>query len=150
MDWSLVLFLLKWILLGLVYMFLGLVLVGVTREMRLRVPQAASSSVSAVSIGRLRVIQAGSDPELAQGAVIALRPDTQIGAKRGNAIILRDRFVSANHARLRWDGVSWWVEDLKSTNGTFVNQKRVSPGTAESLPVGAVLQLGDMFFEMIE
>jgi hypothetical protein len=149
MDWSLVLFLLKWLLLGLVYVFLSILLVGVTREMRLRIPQTAATSTT-ISIGRLRVVQPGSDPGLAQGAVLALRPDSQVGAKRGNTIILRDRFISGNHAHLRWDGVSWWIEDMNSTNGTFINQKRIPPGVAEPLPYGSVVQLGDMIFEMIE
>jgi pSer/pThr/pTyr-binding forkhead associated (FHA) protein len=149
MDWSLVLFSLKWILLGLVYLFLAIVLVGVTREMRLRVPQVTTST-PAVSIGRLRVVQPGSDPSLHVGTILALRPDSQVGAKRGNTITLRDQFISGKHARLHWDGVSWWIEDLNSTNGTFINQKRVAPGIAEPLPYGAVVQFGDMMFEMLE
>lgn len=149
MDWSLLLFSLKWLFLGLVYIVLILILVGVTREMRLRLPQV-SVQTPAISIGRLRVLQPGSDPEVNQGTVLALRPDSLVGAKRGNTILLRDRFISGKHARLRWDGVSWWVEDLNSTNGTYVNQQRISPGVAEALPYGAILQIGDMVFEMIE
>ncbi|MBE0695571.1 MAG: FHA domain-containing protein [Anaerolineaceae bacterium] len=149
MDWSLILFLLKWVLLGLVYVVLGLLLVGVIREMRLRVPQTASQS-SAVSIGRLRVIQSGSDPRLSPGAVLVLRPDSLVGTKQGCTIILRDLFISGEHARLYWDGVAWWIEDLNSTNGTFINQNRIPPGVAEPLAYGAILQMGDMMFEMIE
>lgn len=29
--------------------------------------------------------------------------------------------VSRQHARIKWDGKSYWIEDLKSTNGTFLN-----------------------------
>ncbi len=105
---------------------------------------------SSVSIGRLRIIQPGSDPRLAKGAILTLRPETVLGTKKGSTIIIRDQFVSGKHARLRWDGISWWIEDLGSTNGTFINQKRISPNASELLPYGAILQIGDMVFEMIE
>ena len=50
-----------------------------------------------------------------------------------------DEFASARHARIepRTDGV--WVEDLGSTNGTFVNGKRI---TAERLQAGDVVRIG--------
>lgn len=148
MDWGLILFLLKWIFLGLVYLVLILLLGGVMREMRMRLPQ--STAQTALTYGRLRVIRPGSDPDLHPGSILILRPVTHLGARRGNTILLRDRYVSGRHARLRWDGVSWWVEDLNSTNGTFINQRRLAAGTPEVLPFGAVLSLGDMSFEMME
>src|SRR5512136_2488961 len=120
MDWSVFLFIMKWIFLGLVYLVLFLLLIGVQREMRLRLPQAVPSS-GTVTLGRLRVIQPGGDPRLRAGAIITLRPETNIGSQAGNDLVLRDRFVSGQHARLRWDGASWWVDDLNSTNGTFIN-----------------------------
>lgn len=149
MDWSIVLFLAKWVLLALVYLFLGMIMAGITREMSVRLPMATSHT-SAISYGRMRVLQAGSDNQLQPGTVLVLHPETRLGARRGNSILLRDRYISGNHARLRWDGVSWWVEDMNSTNGTFVNRKRVQPGFPETISFGATLQLGDMSFEMIE
>jgi pSer/pThr/pTyr-binding forkhead associated (FHA) protein len=148
MDWNLLLFILKWILLGLVYLVLLLVLVGVTREMRQRLPQTAPQT--SISYGRLRVLQAGSDPRLRPGTILTLQPETNLGAQKGNTIILRDQFISGHHARVRWDGVSWWVEDLNSTNGTLINRQRIAPGAAEPFPPGAVLEVGDMAFEMLD
>ncbi len=149
MDWSIFLFIMKWIFLGLVYLVLLLLLIGVQREMRLRLPQ--SSSANTVStFGRLRVIQPGSDPRLQPGAIVPLQPETNVGSQAGNDLILRDRYVSGHHARLRWDGVSWWVEDLNSTNGTYINRQRVTPGVPAGLVSGSVLEIGDLAFEMIE
>lgn len=149
MDWSVLLFILKWILLGLVYLVLFLLIVGVTREMRLRLPTAAPTTTSN-SVGQLRVIQSGSDSARRPGMLLPLQPETSIGANKDNFIVLKDRFVSSHHARLRWDGVSWWLEDLNSTNGTYINRQRVQPGTSEPLPSGAVVEIGDMAFEMLE
>lgn len=149
MDWSVILFILKWIFLGLVYLVLILLLVGVTREMRLRLPAAAPTTASS-GFGRLRVIQPGTDTRMRPGMVVSLEPDTTIGAQPDNTIVLQDRFISGHHVRLRWDGINWWVEDMNSTNGTFLNRNRVQPGASEPIASGAVLEIGDMAFEMVE
>ncbi len=149
MDWSIFLFIMKWIFLGLVYLVLLLLLIGVQREMRLRLPQSTSTNTVS-TFGHLRVIQPGSDPRLQPGAIVPLQPETNVGSQAGNDLILRDRYVSGHHARLRWDGVSWWVDDLNSTNGTDINRQRVMPGVPAGLSSGAVLEIGDLAFEMIE
>src|SRR5512133_3796632 len=100
MDWSIFLFVLKWIFLGLVYLILLMLIIGVQREMRLRMPNQQSSQVT--SFGRLRVLQPGADPRLRLGAVLTLKPETSIGSQPDNDLILRDQFVSGHHARLRW------------------------------------------------
>ena len=61
---------------------------------------------------------------------------TQIRRFRGNEITLGRDFncecvlpsetVSAHHARLSFHHGQWWLEDLNSTNGTFINGERVS------------------------
>ena len=149
MDWSIFLFSMKWIFLGLVYLVLMLLIIGVQREMRIRLPQAAPSS-GAASIGRLRVIRQGSDPRLRPGSLVALKPEMAIGSQGDNDLVLRDRFVSSHHANLRWDGVTWWIEDLNSTNGTFVNQQRVTPGAPLAVPGGSMLEVGDVSFEVMD
>lgn len=149
MDWSIFLFVLKWIFLGLVYLVLMLLLIGVQREMRLRLPQAAPASAAA-SFGQLRVIRAGTDPRLRPGGMITLKPEMSIGSQADNDLILRDRYVSGHHASLRWDGVSWWVEDFGSTNGTFVNQQRLNPNTPVSMLAGSIFEVGDVSFEVLE
>lgn len=148
MDWSIVLFVFKWIFLGLVYLVLLLLLVAVQREMRLRLP--ASQAGGAVAYGRLRVLQPGSDTRLRPGAVLSLQPEMTVGSQAGNDLVVLDRYVSGRHARLHWDGISWWVEDLNSTNGTFVNQQRLAPGAPQALAASAVLTFGDVSFELLE
>ncbi|HEY7923021.1 MAG TPA: FHA domain-containing protein [Vicinamibacteria bacterium] len=56
-----------------------------------------------------------------------LREDEAVlGREPGLAIALPAEGVSRRHARVSWDGKSHWVEDLRSTNGTFVNGHPVS------------------------
>lgn len=52
-----------------------------------------------------------------------------------------DRAVSSRHARIFVRGEEWWIEDLGSLNGTFVDNAPI--GTAEArLTAGAVVELG--------
>jgi FHA domain len=74
------------------------------------------------------------------GETIEIATATVIGRDGRSGVRLEgDEFASARHARVdpRSDGT--WVEDLGSTNGTFVNGKRI---TAERLEPGDVLRVG--------
>ncbi len=53
------------------------------------------------------------------------------------------KVVSGAHARLVHDGRDWWVEDLGSRNGTYVNDRRLSPGARELAAPGTVICLGE-------
>jgi hypothetical protein len=65
---------------------------------------------------------------------------TSIGRARANDIALEDVAVSSEHCRVRQEDGRFVVHDLKSTNGTFVNDRRV---TRHPLEDGDVLQVGE-------
>jgi pSer/pThr/pTyr-binding forkhead associated (FHA) protein len=77
---------------------------------------------------------------LGVGQHLALEAVTSLGRDSSNTIALDDGSVSAKHAVLYSRRGRWWVEDLKSTNGTLVNDELVLQPT----PVGMddVIQLG--------
>ena len=54
-------------------------------------------------------------------------------------ICIPDDNISRVHSRLDWDGTSWVVVDLGSTNGTFVNGERLEE---RKLEAGDVLKIG--------
>jgi hypothetical protein len=146
--WSVLLFSAKWLFIGLIYLALFVVLVAVRREMRLQV--AGRLPATSAAAGRLKIIEAGSDPQARPGAILALQNETAIGADKGNEIVLADRCVSAWHARLRWDGAEWWLEDRDSKNGTWVNGRLYPPHREQPVPFGASLTIGEMVFELLE
>ena len=48
-----------------------------------------------------------------------------VGRKPDNDIVIDNPAISGHHCRLSKQGGTWFVEDLDSTNGTFVNEKRI-------------------------
>lgn len=50
--------------------------------------------------------------------------------------------VSTTHARLVVQEGRWWLEDLGSRNGTYLDDAKVSPDSPQSLAVGSVIRLG--------
>ena len=142
------LFALKWVFVGLIYFVLLAVLVAVRREMALRL--RAGQSLPSTAVGRLLVSQAGSDSETRPGAVWLLKPENTLGADPENDLVLNDNLVSGRHARLRWDGAGWWLEDLGSKNGTLVNGERIVAFAAQRVALKSRIQLGDMVFELQE
>ena len=53
------------------------------------------------------------------------KPELLIGRELVNDIVISDADVSRKHARLAQQGEDWLVEDLASTNGTYVNGERL-------------------------
>jgi len=69
---------------------------------------------------------------------------TTVGRSAGNDIVLPDSYLSAKHALFRADGQQFAVEDLASTNGTFVNGTRLAQAAA--LKNGDRITLGRLTF----
>jgi hypothetical protein len=147
-DLNTLLFAGKWLFIGVIYLFLFIVLIAVRREMRLRI--GGRERLPSETPGSLRIRSPGGDSWLQKGAVFNLNPETRLGASADNDIVLSDPFVSSQHARMVWDGVNWWVEDLGSKNGTFIGELRLPPMKPYILPVGAMLRLGDVILELLE
>ena len=68
------------------------------------------------------------------------RPVCSIGRGEQSDVRLRDDSVSSTHATLLRKGDTWYVVDLRSVNGTFVDGYRIA-GERE-LPTGATLRVG--------
>jgi hypothetical protein len=146
------LFLARWVFIGLIYLALFVVIFAVRRElsMQVRGGRAAPRPAPGLAPGRLRVLSGGSDRAIKPGQVIPLGLETHLGAAADNDVVLRDQFMSGHHAILRWDGAGWWLEDLGSKNGSRVNQTPVYPHRPVRAQSGARLGLGDVQLELLE
>lgn len=63
-----------------------------------------------------------------------------IGRDIGNSIVINDGLISKYHAAVRSVGEEFWIEDLESTNGVFVNGKKISQ--PQRLQDGNLIKLG--------
>jgi hypothetical protein len=74
------------------------------------------------------------------GDIIKLNSSESIIGRGSTAhVVLDDSGASRHHARILWNGKTAGLEDLKSTNGTFLNSKRI---TASPLEHGDVIGVG--------
>ena len=79
-----------------------------------------------------------------KGRVFPLEGDRcVIGRDDSCQIVLADSSVSSEHARLSHDSTGWRVANLLSTNGTFVNDQKIS---SEALHHGDRVRLGRVEF----
>ncbi len=120
----------------LLYFFLWQVLRVVLRDLRTGGLPAADTSRL---LGQLVVVNAGPTG-LAVGKSFPLSQVNMIGRSVESDIALNDTFMSADHARLERRGDQWILEDLHSTNGTFVNGFEVRDAT--SVNVGDIIRVG--------
>jgi diguanylate cyclase (GGDEF)-like protein len=95
----------------------------------------------------LVVIYAPVESELGKRHVLQ-RDITSIGRDRENDIVLDSDSVSRRHARIELRDGAFFVVDLDSTNGTFVNDEP-EPVTASQLRQGDQLKIGDTIFKYL-
>jgi len=131
----LVIWIVRLLFLGLLYLFLARVVRSLLQDLR------AAAREPGASPGRLIVIESpAGEPE--QGRSFDLDAITTLGRDVNNAIVIDDPFASSEHAVLTFRGRSWYVEDLGSTNGTYVNGRAVaavSPlGFGDEMSIGQV------------
>jgi hypothetical protein len=82
------------------------------------------------------------------GLELPLGTDTlTIGRSSDSALVIRDDYTSSHHARLLLRGDDWAIQDLDSTNGTFVAGQRVTGG-AVALALGTPIKVGATTFEL--
>ncbi|HET8526390.1 MAG TPA: FHA domain-containing protein [Actinomycetota bacterium] len=82
----------------------------------------------------------------ARSTPVKLRDQVEIGRGDRCAIRLRDTYVSQVHARLYPKDGAWYVEDLGSTNGTLLNDRRVQAPV--EVHAGDVLKVGKTVLEL--
>ena len=86
-------------------------------------------------------------PIIPPGVVFPLEGWINVGRAATSDIVLDEQFVSSTHARLVPRGQFFYVEDLGSTNGTFVNEKQV---TEAQLKMDSRLRIGETTFRYEE
>jgi hypothetical protein len=148
-----VLSVLKYALLALLYFFIYRAVRSVAVEISGRRVSPARSSeqrgkrpARAASKGRSPSAVVVHEPDGARSRTVRLSGSTEIGRAESCAIRLEDTYVSQVHARLANANGSWTLEDLGSTNGTYVNDRRV--GAPVVVHAGDVVRVGKTLLEL--
>lgn len=138
---------------------IGVVTVRLTRRTRRAspAPRATAPAAPVPTAGSIMPRQAATQQDAlrpltaAQGCLTVIRgqanaasfdltPGVTLTIGRGptNVVVLHDQGVSRHHARLEFVNGSWFITDLQSSNGTFVNGARV---TLQALRPGDQIQI---------
>lgn len=143
LDLDLFVLLLRLCMLGLLYLFLAQVVFTIRRDLG---NAARGSAPGPKSLAHLAVVET-TDPDLMVGQLIGLLPTTTLGRGPHNAVTLNDTFVSSSHAVITLRGKHWWLEDLNSTNGTFLNRGQVREPTP--IEFGDILDIGHVKLKLV-
>jgi pSer/pThr/pTyr-binding forkhead associated (FHA) protein len=109
-------------------------------------PASAKPSTGPATIATAKRLVITSGPKA--GLELPLGADSlTIGRSSESALVIRDDYTSSHHARLMLRGDSWAIQDLDSTNGTFVAGQRVS-GSPVTLSLGTPIKVGATTFEL--
>ena len=79
---------------------------------------------------------------LSTGRTRLLEPEHFIGRAPTCALVIDERYISAQHAVLRWTGDRWELKDLGSRNGTFLNGSRIKPSDEHDVRRGERVAFG--------
>lgn len=60
-----------------------------------------------------------------RGELFTLSPNTTVGTDPKCTLVLNDKFMSSKHAEIKAENGVWVLRDSGSTNGTYVNNRRV-------------------------
>jgi len=69
-----------------------------------------------------------------------------IGRADDSTLVLDDDYASTRHARISLRGTDWYVEDLGSTNGTYLDRAKVTAPLR--VPLGAPIRIGKTVIEL--
>ncbi len=132
---AVIVFILRLALLAVLFSFLGWAVYTLWRDLKFQSQSLVEKNIPYISVHRTT--------EEADARQIYTLPDLRIGRDPTCEIALDDETVSTHHARLFFKNKQWWIEDLLSTNGTYLNDEKVETPTilisGDEIRVGKVL-----------
>lgn len=146
-----VLSVLKYSLLVLLYFFIYRAVKSVALDVAGRKPvrrqaRAPTAKPARAPRGRAPSAVVVHAPDGKKVGTFPLSGTLSIGRGKGCAIQPDDAYVSQMHARVFGRDGQWFVEDLGSTNGTFVNDRRVA--SPVQVHAGDVIRVGKTVLEL--
>ena len=121
------------------YGFLGWAFYTLLQELRLQGNQLAAQKKLGISFH--------IKPEKSKESVQHFtQPEIMLGRDTNCDLTVMDDALSAHHARITYHHGQWWLEDLNSTNGTYLNNEKLN--TAAVVITGDEFRCGNTLFSI--
>ena len=148
---DLVLDLLKFVLLGMLYIFIARAVRTINLELKPTNTGAPARPAPAPARaparrGKKAPTKAVVTEGPASGRSLKLDQEITIGRNEKCGLVLDDTYVSQMHARIFAKGDAYMIEDLGSTNGTYLNRRRIT--SAAELQRGDQVKIGKTVLEL--
>jgi len=137
---KILIWIMRFVLLGMIYVFLYKVIKIMYNDLK------GSKEKTGLSAG-IEVVEISDDCSIPIGAVYPLHSLTNIGRTPDNNIVLECKYVSNSHARIYLKNNSYVVRDMNSTNGTFLNDVKVERPTV--IKNDDLINVGGVVFKVI-
>jgi len=109
-------------------------------------PRASPRTSGAATTTTVSKLVITSGPKAGMELPLGTEPMT-IGRSSESGLVIRDDYTSSHHARLLLRGNTWAIQDLDSTNGTFLAGNRVTGGPSP-INIGDAVKVGATTFEL--
>lgn len=112
-------------------------------------PPGRDKAASFVASAQFLLATFASNASEFVGALVPLdKPSLTIGRRSENDVVVPEATVSGQHTQLKWANATWAVEDLGSTNGTYV-EHTYERKKSVNLMHGGEVQLGELRFKLV-
>jgi pSer/pThr/pTyr-binding forkhead associated (FHA) protein len=135
---AILVFILRLILVLILFSFLGWTIFTLWRDLRFQ-----SQILLAKVIPPISLI---SDQDSVTENFSFTKTEFTIGRDPSSDIRLADEIISSRHCRIYFRNSHWWVEDMLSTNGTYLNEERLETPTI--LISGDEIRFGSLTFKI--
>lgn len=136
---AVIVLLLRIVLVIILYSFLGWMIYTLWRDLRFNTQLIQFQKVPALTL-----LRQGADEDNVETTYTI--SEVTIGRETGNTICLQDDTISSIHSRFIYKNRHWWIEDLSSTNGTFLNDELIISPTI--LMSGDEVRIGKQIMEV--
>lgn len=136
---------LKYVFIIIIYLFIFSIL----RLMYLDIRQMGTRGTS-LENSYLKVVNRLDSLSFKMQEYYLLGGSVTIGRSSKNDIVIKDKFVSKNHLNITERNGIFYLEDLNSANGTYLNGEKVDAGTLIELQNGDKIGVGFIQFIFVE
>lgn len=136
---------LKYVFIIIIYLFIFSIL----RLMYLDIRQMGTRGTS-LENSYLKVVNRLDSLSFKMQEYYLLGGSVTLGRSSKNDIVIKDKFVSKNHLNITERNRIFYLEDLNSANGTYLNGEKVDAGTLIELQNGDKIGVGFIQFIFVE